>query len=71
MGTRLEGNMGRLSGIPAVIIANLVEMEREILNFDPGFEVSGHTTKVSSFCFSFTGAKMYRICLESRKISLV
>lgn len=30
MGARLEGNMGRLSGIPAVIIANLVEMERDL-----------------------------------------
>lgn len=71
MGARLEGNMGRLSGIPADIIANLAEKEREILDFDSGFEVSGHTTKVSSFCFSFAGAKMYRICLESRKIALV
>lgn len=40
--------------IPADIIANLAEREREIL---------------SSFCFSFAGAKMYRICLESRKIA--
>ena len=91
MGARLEGSMGRLSGIPSVIIANLAEREREILdrvgyryqllreysfgcrlfNFDSRFEVSGHTTKVSSFCFSFAGAKMYRICLESRKIALV
>ena len=55
--------------IPADIIANLAEREREILDFDSEFEVSGHTTKVSSFCFSFAGAKMYRICLESRKIA--
>ena len=71
MGARLEANMGSLSGIPTDIIANLAEGERWILDFDSGFEVSGHTTKVSSFCFSFTGAKMYRICLESRKIALV
>ena len=29
MGARLEGSMGRLSGIPSVIIANLAERERE------------------------------------------
>ena len=32
MGARLEGSMGRLSGIRADIIANLAERERETLD---------------------------------------